>query len=288
MGSLSDLYLKEIANRFRSVLISSRSLYECLFHVQITPDLCDTLFSNASNLGIETLASEVYQYVHTHMYDQISVNSEYRLLNAIKTSAINSIFFNGTHFISIPEFKTNEINILNSYENIYTLNYAEFWNPKHTCTYLHGQYKLPAIFSNDCSILLYSVEQYNLPEYKTAVNKLSASYNMLAFHGYNIVFSPLLDKQSVIHIGHYPSKHLYPASDLFPGSPPKLYTMLEDITSLDVFGMSPFGDNRIIERLALIPDLTIYVYEMNEPEVSEWNKRLNKKCCKDSSLFWKI
>ena len=108
---------------------------------------------------------------------------------------------------------------------------------------------------------------------------------MLAFNGYNIIFSPLLDKQKILGTGHYPAKNLYLADDLFPYSPPKLYTELASISSLDVFGMSPFGDDKLINYLANIPDLTIYVYKMDAAQVSEWNKKLKRECCKDSFLF---
>ena len=49
--------------------------------------------------------------------------------------------------------------------------------------------------------------------------------------------------------------------------------------------MSPYGDDKLINKLANIPNLTVYVYKMNNSEVSEWNKRLERNCCKDSILF---
>lgn len=281
---IKELLLDKIAVRYRNILINSSPLYECLFGLSLTPTLCDSLFSNAPNLGIETLSAEVYKYVYTHMKDQQSINSEYRLLNAIKTSAINAIFYDNEKTIPIPSFNHISIKKLKDYQSIYTLNYTEFWDTENVCTYLHGAYKPNTVDSNK-PILLYSSEQYYLSTYKAKVNALSSKYNMFPFSGYNIVFSPLLDKQKVLGVGHYPSKNLYPADDLFPYSPPKLYMELASISSLDVFGMSPFGDDKLINCLANIPNLTIYVYKMDAAQVSEWNKKLKRECCKNSSLF---
>lgn len=282
---ISDLYLTNIADRFKDVLTNSSPLYECLFGVSFTPALCDSLFSSAPNLGIETLSAEIFKYVYTHMKDQSTLNSEYRLHNAIKTSAINAIFYNKQNIISITDFNQAEINVLKKYHSIYSLNYTEFWDTEDLCTYLHGVYE-PMDTNSNAPILLYSSKQYRLLEYKKVVINLSTQYNMLAFNGYNIVFSPLLDKQKILGLAHYPAKNLYPAEDLFPYNPPKLYTELDSVSSLDVFGMSPFGDDKLINRLMNIDDLTIYVYRMDNSEVSEWNKLLNRNCCKDSSLFW--
>lgn len=281
---INDLQLNNIAVRFRDVLINSSPLYECLFGVSFTPNLCDSLFFNVTNLGIETISAEVYKYVYAHMYDQKSLNSEYRLLNAVKTSAINAIFFNKGQSISIPAFNPTTVNVLKNYNSIYTLNYTEFWDTENICTYLHGEYK-PITVCSDKPILLYNSEQYHLTNYKKAVNSLSAKFKLIAFNSYSIVFSPLLDKQKVLGIGHYPSKKLYPADDLFLFDTPKLYSELDSITSLEIFGMSPYGDDKLINKLANIPNLTVYVYKMNNSEVSEWNKRLERNCCKDSILF---
>lgn len=281
---IKELLLDKISIRFKNILVSSSSLYECLFGVSLTPTLCDSLFSNAPNLGIETLSAEVYKYIYAHMKDQQSINSEYRLLNSIKTSAINAIFYDNEKTIPIPSFNCVSIEKIKNYRSIYTLNYTEFWDTENICTYLHGAYKFKTIISNK-PILLYSSEQYYLSTYKATVNALSCKYTMFPFYNCNIVFSPLLDKQNILGIGHYPSKNLYPADDLFPYNPPKLYMELSSLSSLDVFGMSPFGDDKLINYLANIPNLTIYVYRMDAAQVSEWNMKLKRKCCKDSSLF---
>lgn len=281
---INELYLDNIAIRFKDILVKSSPLYECLFGVSLSSDICNSLYSNAPNLGIETLSAEIYKYVYTHITDQITLNTEYRLHNAIMTSAINAIFYNSSRLITIPSLKQTTINTLRKYESIYTLNYTEFWDTDNLCTYLHGAY-IPTTVDSNKDILLYNSAQYRLRDYKKVVIDLNLTYNMLAFNGYDIVFSPLLDKQKILETGHYPANNLYPADDLPPYSPPKLYTELGSISSLDVFGMSPFGDDTLIDCLASIPNLTVYVYQMNDIEVSEWNRKLKRNCCKDSILF---
>lgn len=49
--------------------------------------------------------------------------------------------------------------------------------------------------------------------------------------------------------GVYPSDKLYPADDLFLYRPKELYVDLDSVDELDVFGMSPFGDESIIEKI---------------------------------------
>lgn len=283
---INELYLDNIATRFKDVLIKSSPLYECLFGVAFSSSICDSLYSSAPNLGIETLSAEVYKYIYTHITVQITLNTEYRLQNAIKTSAVNAIFYRGNNSISIPLLDKNTIDTLKKYQSVYTLNYTEFWDTDNLCTYLHGVY-IPITIESDKDILLYSSAQYRLTDYKRVIDGLNFTYNMLAFDGYNIVFSPLLDKQKILGTGHYPATNLYPADDLFPYTPPKLYTELDSVSSLDAFGMSPFGDDKLISLLANIPNLTIYVYQMNNAEVSEWNDILKRECCKDCSLFGK-
>lgn len=284
---ISEFNLNSIAKRFRNILINSSSLYYCLFGVSITPDVCDKIYAEAANWGIETLASGVYKYIHANMYDKNSVNCEYRLLNAVKTSALNAIFFDDTRFIQIPQLESNEISHIMRYDNVFTLNYTEFWdNDDRSIYYLHGRYKKTDYIDTHMPILLYSSEQYNLTEYKKTVSNLSIEFNMIEFEGYDIVFSPLLDKQTIIEVGHHPSNNLYLADDLFPQETRKLYTELDNISALEVFGMSPFGDDNLIDILADIPNLTVYVYQMNTEEVNEWNKKLGKECCVDSNQFW--
>lgn len=42
---------------------------------------------------------------------------------------------------------------------------------------------------------------------------------------------------------------MYPAEDLFLYRPKELYVELDSVDELDVFGMSPFGDESIIEKI---------------------------------------
>ncbi|MEZ3516901.1 MAG: hypothetical protein K1W37_17045 [Lachnospiraceae bacterium] len=281
---INELYLDKIAIRFKDVLVKSSPLYECLFGVSFSYFICDFLYSNAPNLGIETLSAEVYKYVYTHITDQITLNTEYRLQNAIKTSAINAIFYSSDQSISIPSLDQKTIDTLKKYQSIYTLNYTEFWDTDKLCTYLHGAYT-PTTTSSNKDILLYSSEQYYLTNYRKVVDSLRDVFNMIDLSCQEIVFSPLIDKQEILKTGHYPSNKLYLANDLFPYTPPKLYSDLDYISSLDIFGMSPFGDDKLLDRLGKIPDLTIYVYQMNNYEMSAWNHKLKRNCCTDSSTF---
>ena len=79
-------------------------------------------------------------------------------------------------------------------------------------------------------ILLYSSEQYYLTNYRKVVDSLRDVFNMIDLSCQEIVFSPLIDKQEILKTGHYPSNKLYLANDLFPYTPPKLYSDLDSMS----------------------------------------------------------
>lgn len=81
----------------------------------------------------------------------------------------------------------------------------------------------------------------------------------------------------MITLGRYPSENLYPAEDLFLHEPIKLYKELNPIKSIEIFGMSPYGDNSLIEKLNHMEHIIVYVHDKdNNPETIEWNNLL--KC----------
>lgn len=102
----------------------------------------------------------------------------------------------------------------------------------------------------------------------------------------NVVFTPLMDKQDSLYVGHCPGKSFFPGPNTFLAKIPKLYVELNNIESLDIFGISPFGDVSLIKQLTSILDLRIYVYNMDKKQVDKWKELLNRDCCVDSSSFY--
>ena len=65
-----------------------------------------------------------------------------------------------------------------------------------------------------------------------------------------------------------------------------LYAKLDDIEKLDIFGMSPYGDEDLINKITKIQDVTVYVYDLkNNSEKDEWIRKVKNVKLKDSEEF---
>lgn len=288
---ISELCAEAIFQRFQDILIKTSPLYEYLMGKGFDTQICNSIFADCRNsaekLGIESLARNVYDYLKSS--DKWSQNNERELKDFIAVSAINAIFYNGDTTINIAPITndTNRIKIstLNAYNNIFTINYAEFWDSANKCCFLHGNYKLPEMSSIGKDIILFYPYKDNSGTYKRHIDQLSDKYSMQKYFP-NVVFTPLMDKQDSLYDGHVPGENLFPGLNVLPASIPKLYIELNDIESLDIFGMSPFGDERLIQQLSVIPNLKIYVHNKEKKQVDKWKELLNRDCCVDSSAFY--
>ncbi|MDE7178276.1 MAG: hypothetical protein K2O59_10705 [Lachnospiraceae bacterium] len=288
---ISELCAEAIFQRFQDILIKTSPLYEYLMGKGFDTQICNSIFadckSSTEKLGIESLARNVYDYLKSS--DKWSDNNERELKDFITVSAINAIFYNGNTTIDIAPITndTNRIKIstLKAYNNIFTINYAEFWDFANKCCFLHGNYELPEVSSAGKDIILFYPYNDDSGTYKRLINQLSDKYSMQKYLP-DVIFTPLLDKQHSLYVGHSPSNAFFPGSNTFPSNGRELYVELNNIESLDIFGMSPFGDDRLIQRLSVIPKLTIYVLNKEQKQVEKWNDLLNRECCVDSFSFY--
>lgn len=288
---ISELYAEAIFHRFQNILIKTSSIYEYLFDKGFSKQICNLIFAdcinNTEKLGIESLARKVYDYLKDP--DQWSDIDERVLIDFITVSSINAIFYNGDKAIDITPYRNGEnkvkISTIESYENIYSLNYVEFWDATNKCSFLHGKYIFSELSPIGKDIILFKSYNDLSGTYNNVIKQLANKYEMYKYNP-NVVFTPLLDKQDSLYVGHVPGKSFFPGPNTFPAKVQKLYVELNDVESLDIFGMSPFGDDRLIQKLAAIPNLRIYVYNMDNKQVDKWNDLLNRECCVDSSLFY--
>lgn len=171
-------------------------------------------------------------------------NSKYRLRDILKTNAIKSIFINNDRFIEIKINKTIKEKIL-KYDNVFTLNYYSYWDEKKICNYLHGQVEF--------------------------INGKISNIRDLAF---NPNLKVPKSKAKLI----YPSKNLYPRKDLKPGSKFDLYKGLKEIYNIDIFGVSPYGEDDLFNILNEMDRITIFIYQLssNSEEKKSWNNKLSK------------
>ena len=272
---VKGMQLDKIANRFFESLIISSDFFELMFHVKFTSELCNEFRSKTSKLGIESLAFKVYEYLENRI-SPIYDNDRLRILDAIICCAMTAIFYEndvqlGNHWnhANLPDFSR--------YQHIYTLNYYEFWDEEGRCEYLHGKYIMEDWKHDGKPVMHYSDERYvGYPGYKEIVEKMACKYNMQKLNTAMLIFSPEFhSKLEMAYLGGYPSNKLKPAADIFPMEVPKLYKELDSVNEIEIFGMSPYGDDDLIKKINRMDKVTVYVYNLkNSHEADVWKKKL--------------
>jgi len=261
-GTTNDFLSEAIAHRFGEVIqkrISNNDDKEFAYFDGINKELEFEGYEN----NIERLAYVVYEFVCTKYkkYEKkdLSKNDEMKFISLIKNMAINTIFFRDNKFIEneIPEELVRKICL---YENVLTLNYFEYWDKKSICIHLHGKIRRP----------FYS----ELTRAETEELTFSPAFNNIT-------------KTDILNMGRYPSDRLYPSEDLYPTEPKKLYKELDNIQRIEVFGISPYGDDELIEKLNMIEKVKIFIYnsKKNDDETDEWKKRVSSAEIVDASDF---
>jgi hypothetical protein len=220
-------------------------------------DSKNSLEENASKYNIEQLAYKLYISVINEFRNRygyiISDNDDRRLKLFLRKVALNAIFFLNEKFIELT-IHTEVLKALERYEEIFSLNYYEYWDSSNTVHYLHGK----AIFSDNC-----------------VVNSDAC------------IFSPVLDKPKSTFLDLCPSNSLFPADDLYPYAGFPLYKELSAIDKIEVFGVSPYGDEELLEKLSNISELVIYIHNMDIVQKDDWQKKISHAIFKDSDEFIK-
>lgn len=231
--------------------------------------------------GIEENAGKVFRYIYYEitLKREFTWNDSYRLVEILGEISIKSIFFKENLFM-IPKITDEYINkITAKYDNIYTLNYIEDWDKSENLNYLHGNLKK---YINSYCDIGSRVLSYN-PEYcKFKIN----DYIKIDFK--DIIFMPIneiINKYNYIVEGLKPRDNLYLANDLFPYGGRDIYKNLEKLENIDIFGMSPYGDEALIDKIKYIKNKNIYVYKLNGNEINKWMSYGIKDCFVDSKEF---
>lgn len=264
------LYNNRIVFRFKENLKKYYQIFKEMF--RLTIDNFDGLLDSINeNEGIEIVAGKVFDYIHDEVKKtgEFSWNDCYRLIELISEIAIKSIFFENETF-KIPTISDEyQEKIKNTYNNIFSLNYIEDWDIENKVIYLHGNIK--KYINNYCDIsskLLTHNDVYKKLKNKDAI-KIDFS---------EIIFIPtnyLVDKYIYVEEGLVPQKcglNVYPANDLFPNGGRSIYEKIEKIESLEILGVSPYGDEALIKKISKIPQIRIYIYNLNQNEILKWKE----------------
>lgn len=254
----------EIAKRFYTALMREKKFFSLLLNVSLDNDLHQRFVAAQEN-GIESLADIVYELALEQISDP-SINQKIRLLATIICCAMSAIFYDEHGKNLGIEIEKREVPFLSRYNNIFTLNYVEFWDKKGESIHLHGKYCIEKT-GGEKPFLHYSSDQWQIETYKALVNSMENSYYMKELNTHSIVFSPAFyTKSEMIALGTRPAQNLFPGKDIILHSVPKLYHEFADrnIRQIEVFGMSPSGDDELIRVFNKMDAVIVYIYGYNE------------------------
>lgn len=120
----------------------------------------------------------------------------------------------------------------------------------------------------------------NLTKYARSIEHIKRTNGVIEFEPNDIIFAPEgIKKNNLVCVtGILPSNKLYPADDLFLYRSKQLYTELDQVNELDIFGMSPYGDESIIDKINSKNKVRVFIYKKDENEETKvWKKKLTCK-----------
>ena len=246
------------------------------------------LFDNTTEKGIEQIAGMVFDFFVKEIKKngELSWNECYRLIELLSAISLESLFIvNGV--VVYPKISLNYINKLNSYDKILTSKYVDVCDAQNKCYYLHGNiHKYLDAYAGQMIIT-------NILKHTAEIREfISEEYISLDID--DVIFVPdnkIVDKYVYVGEGLFGNKcglKVYPAADLFPSSGKgDIYKIIDEIDEIEIFGVSPFGDKSLLEKLGNINKVIIYVYNSDYKDIVEWKKYIPNTIFKDSSDFLK-
>lgn len=285
---INSLKASEIRKRFNNNLKIYKSLIEKMFDVNMNKIIEE--YSNvAEDESIEKLVTILEESIIENHKGYFTKNDEIRLEDIIVDIGLTSIFFNVETGINL---KRQDVALkLADYKNIFTLNYYEFWDENHICKYLHGKFDL-SMYDNVKKKILISEKWKNIPEYKKIIDELHKEndIDILYRNNTDVILSSTNKHKDKLHYvaGLYPSNDIYPSDDLLLINCKQLYEELDGIEHLDIYGMSPYGDVAIINKIKNVKNVKVYVYDKeHNAQLKEWEKILSTTNCEilDSGEF---
>lgn len=274
---VQQLYNEEILKRYKKTVIRFNPVFKNLFSVSMTSKDVQSIVGDDYKEGIEKWAGKLYKHIRNEYGKTWTANDELRLLDVLISIAITTIFYDDSGKIKAMD-SIKRMPVFDDYSNVFSLNYYEFWDTGHIVNHLHGWLDFNNL-PDAAGVFLSSKERMNLPEYRAAIEEMRATGEDYNIDSFSLVFSPEgKDKEGLIYVtGLYPNDKLYPAEDLFIPKKKDLYKKLRRVKELELFGVSPYGDQALIDVLNKMDFVKVYVYQMEKSEeTAEWERIL--KC----------
>ncbi|MBR1651468.1 MAG: hypothetical protein IJ691_09920 [Lachnospiraceae bacterium] len=283
INGLSEQCVKE---RFLSNILRYNPLFKALYNIDISEDKFIEIFRNGED-GIESLAGELYLYIKCNVENEWNINYDIWLQDLVTCIAMTSIFYTSEGIIS-NTLDYSKMPDISDYDKVFSLNYYDFWDSNKVACHLHGKIDINEI-SSKRNLLIVSRDRMKYDVYKKTVEELSETNRIQVMNINNMIFAPNgIEKNHLICVeGLYPSERLYPAADLFLYSKKELYKELSQVDELDIFGMSPYGDESLIDEINRIEHVNVFVYKMiSSKETEEWERKLtcDHKICDSADM----
>ena len=284
---------KQIALRVEELLPLAFEYFGFQNNVRFIKDLEDNFDFKNYTRGVEELLYDCFKLVidlHKESYFKtLKKDKFFELMALLKKVFINAIFIKGNKMI-LPDIPKNIIEEIQTYNKIFTLNYNEYWDSEQGIEYLHREINYQEFRRDDFGIdekkLKYDID------YAFAIEILLNDFYYFPIRNLeDLLMLPTrfnIDKKEANKFQNEHRIDGFLITKSFENNEVKpLYDKFDELDNIDLFGVSPFGDEYLIEKLRNIDDVCIYIYRLedNFSEVSQWKKNLSNAKLIDSRKF---
>jgi len=249
-------------------------------------------FSNYSQ-GIENLLYDCIKFIISKRkngyFKKLTKNNFFELMTLLKKVFINAMFVeeNKIKSLIIPQ---STIDKVLSFDSVYSLNYYEFWDSNGITIHLHGKINYRE-FNRDDFIIDETRKDYDLDHSFSIDEFMDRIFHFPIRNMEDLIMLPInynLDKEQA---HEFQIKNKVYGFLVYPDFEKKvsnnIYSRLESLDKISLFGVSPLGDSLLLKKLSNISSVTIYVHgiDLNKKEIKAWEKLIPHAVLLDSTKF---
>ncbi|MFH5881216.1 hypothetical protein [Liberiplasma polymorphum] len=282
---------KEIVKRIEKTLQSAiyflGTQNNIVFLTEIKNNFDFTRFSG----NVEELLFECFKLVITKRESYFKKMTEKRfleLLTLLKRVFINAMFVENNELIKVDIPKEIVYKIKN-HKKILSTNYYEYWDDENITIHLHGKIDFIPFDKND-----YTIEEDRMMfdiEYASAIDDMFIEKYHFPIESLDeLIMLPVgyqIDKNEVRDIENKYTQFGFMLLERTEKVEAKdIYADLDSLNEITLYGISPVGDELLMNKLAKIPVVIIYVYDIvNNKEANIWKSNIPHATLFDSKEF---
>lgn len=284
----------KIIERIKNLLSQATYFLPIHYNVSMLENLEKKLETLSLSKSIEEimyeLVKDITQNYLTRYNKNLTTTNFLEITTLLKIIIINAIFIDNGKMIDVNIDKNLSAKVI-SFEKVFSLNYYEYWDVKGIACYLHGCANVRESSNDD---ILYDENLYKTDiDYNDSIESLQIENFYFPIRNINeLILIPSkykLNKQQYFDLNEQYDQYGFLITPKMRDAiiTRNIYKPLTELESVSLFGVSPFGDDLLIESLKSIPKIIIYIYkkDCNINEVTEWSKKLPSAILIDSSLF---